>query len=156
MKNYQRMLDLVVNFFGTREDGDQITVTPEELKRLLDIHPATMSEVANEDGPILWLLLVPTTAKVMYEFLEGIISERQLLLETLPGQEYTAIYLCSIYVLPEFRKQGLSRKTMIEAINQIQKDHPIKSLYYWPFSNEGKQLATTIAEELDLPLFEKA
>jgi hypothetical protein len=156
MKNYQRMLDLVVNFFGTREDGDQITVTPEELKRLLDIHHATMTEVANEDGPILWLLLVPTTAKVMYEFLERIISERQLLLETIPGQEYTAIYLCSIYVLPEFRKQGLSRKTMIEAINQIQKDHPIKSLYYWPFSNEGKQLATSIAEELDLPLFEKA
>jgi GNAT superfamily N-acetyltransferase len=92
----------------------------------------------------------------MYEFLEGIISERQLLLETIPGQEYTAIYLCSIYVLPEFRKQGLSRKTMLEAISEIQKDHQIKSLYYWPFSNEGKQLATTIAEELALPLYEKS
>lgn len=149
-------MDLVVNFFGTREGDDQITVTPEEMKRLLDIHPATMSEVANEDGPILWLLLVPTTAKVMYEFLEGIISERELLLETLPGQEYTAIYLCSIYVLPEFRKQGLSKKTMIEAISRIREDHSIKSLYYWPFSSEGKQLAKTIAESFGLPLYEKS
>jgi len=155
MDNYQRMLDLVVNFFGTRNDLDQISVTDEEREHLEKIHPATMTEVANDDGPILWLLILPTTTVLMEQFISGALTEKQLLDQTPVGIAYDAIYLCSVYVLPEFRKQGLAKKTTLEAVNKIRADFAIKSLFYWPFSNEGKDLALSISKELNLPLHER-
>ncbi len=153
--NFNRMIQLVNSFFDSKNDPEQISVTEEERTRLHDIHPATMSEFANEDGPIVWILMVPTTHTIMERFIKGTITEKQLLQETQPGISYDAIYLCSASVLPEFRRKGLAKKVTIEGINNIRKDHPIKSLFYWPFSDEGKALANAIAKEVGLPLFEK-
>ena len=153
--NFDRMIELVNTFFDTRNDPDQISVTKEERAKLDAIHPATMSELANEDGPIVWILLIPTTQAVMERFLKGVISEKQLLEETNPGESYDAIYLCSASVLPEFRRQGLAKKVGGDAIQSIRKDHPIKALYYWPFSDEGRELANAAAKNMGLPLFER-
>lgn len=154
-KNLERMIALVTEFFGTRNDPDQISVTDEERERLGAIHSGTMSEYANEDGPVVWMLIVPTTDAIMHRFLNGDITERQLLMETKPGDTYDAIYLCSAYVLPEFRKQGLAKKVATEAIASIRKDHPIKELFYWPFSEDGKSAAEALAKSLGMPLYEK-
>ena len=153
--NYERMIQLVTEFFDTKNDPDQISVSEEERDKLYKIHPATLSELANEDGPMVWILIIPTTQAIMERFLKGEISEKQLLEETLPGAVYEAIYLCSVFILPEYRHKGLAKKVGMEAINSIRKDHPIKSLFYWPFSNEGKGLAAFAAKELGLQLFEK-
>jgi len=150
------MIALVTEFFNTRNDPDQISVNDEQRKRLEAIHPDTMSEYANEDGPVVWILMIPTTSDTMQRFLKSDISERQLLMETKPGDTYDAIYLCSAYVLPEFRRKGLAKKTAMEAIANMQKDHPIKALYYWPFSEDGKASAQALAKELGLPLYQKA
>jgi len=155
MKNYERMIKLVTAFFGTRTDPDQISVTDEERERLEQLHPATFSEVANDDGPIVWLLIFPTTKALMNLFLEEKLTERELLEQTQPGDNFEAVYLCSAYVLPEFRKQGLTQKLTLDAIKSMQKDHAIKALFYWPFSEEGKRLAQTVAAELALPLLER-
>ena len=152
--NLKRMLQLVTEFFDVRNDPDQLNVDDEVMEKLYQLHPATMSQVANEDGPILWLLLIPTTENIMKRFLAEELSEKQLFEETQPGMAYDAIYLCSASVLPEFRRQGTAKRTCIEAINSIRKGHSIKSLFYWPFSADGKLLAEAIAKEVGLPLFE--
>ena len=146
------MLDLVNEFFDTRNDPEQISVDETERDLLAAIHPSTLSELANEDGPIVWILVVPTSTGTMNRFLAGLISEKQLLLETKPGTKYEAIYLCSASVLPEFRNKGLAKKVTIDAVNAIRIDNPVKALYYWPFSEEGKLLAVSTARDLDLPL----
>jgi ribosomal protein S18 acetylase RimI-like enzyme len=153
--NFERMLELVNRFFDTRNDPDQISVDEEERELLAQIHPATMSELVNEDGPIVWILLVPTTTAVMGQFLKGAISEKQLLFDTPAGRAYDAIYLCSASVLPEFRHKGLAKKVTIEAINKIRNDHAINALFYWPFSEEGRLLAMSIATETGLPIYER-
>ena len=149
------MLDLVNEFFDTRNDPDQISVDETERELLAAIHPSTLSELANEDGPIVWILVVPTSTETMNRFLAGLISEKQLLFETKPGAKYDAIYLCSASVLPEFRNKGLAKKVTIDAVNAIRKDHPIKALYYWPFSGEGKSLALAVATTTGLSLFDR-
>lgn len=149
------MIELVTGFFDTRNDPDQISVTEEEREKLQKLHPATMSEYANEDGPVVWILLIPTTHTIMERFIKGVITEKQLLEETQPGGVYDVIYLCSAFTLPEFRHKGLAKKVGMEAINSIRKDHPVKSLLYWPFSDEGRVLAQMVAKETGLPLFEK-
>ena len=153
--NFNRMIQLVTEFFDTRNDPDQISVTPEEREKLESIHPATLSELANDDGPMVWILLIPTSAATMDRFIKGTITEKQLLEETQPGAAYDAIYLCSASVLPEYRQKGLAKKVTIDAINNIRKDHPIKSLFYWPFSDWGKTLALSVSGTIGLPLFEK-
>src|SRR5271170_6565505 len=107
--NFERMIALVNDFFDSRNDPDQISVTAADRDKLERIHPATMSELANEDGPIVWILLIPTTQAIMDRFIKGEITEQQLLDETHTGVGYDVIYLCSASVLPEYRHKGLAK-----------------------------------------------
>ena len=153
--NFKRMMEVINDTFDTRNDPDQISVTEKQREKLAEIHPATLSELANEDGPIVWILMIPTTAAIMNQFISGAISETALLALTQPGDSYDAIYLCSASVLPEFQHKGLAKKVALEGIEAIRKSHEIKHLFYWPFSEEGKLLALSLARATGLPLSER-
>lgn len=152
MDNMKRMIQLAEEFFDVKNDPDQISVDEETRGRLLEIHPSTMSEVRNEDGPIVWILVIPTTSDVMEQFLAKSINERQLLQNTSHGERFEAVYLCSALVLPEHRGKGLAKRAAVQAVREIQKQHPIKNLFAWTFSKEGEGLSVAIAKELQLPL----
>src|SRR5512137_2906561 len=98
--NLQRMIQLAEQFFDVKNDPDQISVDEETRAKLLAIHPNTMAEVRTREGPIVWILVIPTTRRVMEDFLSNVINERQLLEQTSGGERYDAIYLCSALVLP--------------------------------------------------------
>lgn len=155
MKNFDRMLQLAEEVFYTRDDEGQITVSPEERAMLEAIHPAALSGMDNEDGPIVWILLLPTTTPLMQQFIAGSITEVELLQRTAPGTAYNAIYLCSALVLPEYQNQGLASKVALAAIDSICSKHKIEALFYWPFTNEGKLLASSLSKKTGLPLLEK-
>ena len=150
--NLKRMITLAEEFFDVKNDPDQISVGEETRTRLRAIHPNTMTEVKNEDGPIAWVLVIPTTTDVMEQFLTKSINEQQILQRTSPGGRYEAVYLCSALVLPEHRGKGLAKRSAVQAVREIQKQHPIKQLFAWTFSLEGEGLAGSIAQELGLPL----
>ncbi len=154
-KNFERMIALAEEVFGMRNDPDQIWVDQEIMARLEAIHPATMGEVADENGPVAWMLVIPTTRNVMQDFLDRKISEKQLLEATFSGVNATAIYLCSALVLPEHRGKGYAKRLALDAIRAIRKDHPIDSLYVWSFSDEGRSLAKRVAALAGLPLQER-
>lgn len=150
--NLQRMIKLAEEFFDVKNDPDQISVDETTRAQLLAIHPSTMTEVRDAEGPIVWILVIPTTTEVMDQFLAKHINEQQLLQQTSPGNRYEAIYLCSALVLPENRGKGLATRSAVQAVREIQKQHPIKDLYAWTFSPEGEGLAIAIARDLELPL----
>jgi hypothetical protein len=150
--NLERMIALAEEFFDVKNDPDQISVDEKTRTRLLAIHPNTMTEVRNDDGPIVWLLVIPTTTDVMDQFLGKQINEQQILERTSPGGKYEAVYLCSALVLPEHRGKGMAKRSGVLAVKEIQKQHDIKGLFAWTFSQEGKGLAISIAKELGLPL----
>jgi len=151
----ERMLQLVGEFFDVKNDPDQLSVDEKAMEKLNKIHPACMSEYNEGDGPIVWILLIPTTEAIMKRFLAKEISETQLLDETPVNEKYDALYLCSASVLSEYRRKGLAMKTGYEAIKNIMKDHKIKALFYWSFSPEGQALAEKAAKELNLPLYKR-
>lgn len=150
--NLKRMIALAEEFFDVKNDPDQISVDEETRARLLAIHPNTMTEVRNDDGPIVWVLVIPTTTDVMGQFLGKKINEQQILEKTPPGGKYEAVYLCSALVLPEHRGKGMAKRSAVQAVREIQKQHCIKELFAWTFSPEGEGLAVSIAGELGLPL----
>lgn len=153
--NLARMIRLADEAFNAREDPEQISVTEEVMARLHTLHPATMMEEREAEGPIAWTLVIPTTSELMERFLAKEICERELLDLTPSAARYEALYLCSALVLPEHRRRGLARSLLCRAIGEIRKSHPITYLFCWPFSQEGKNLAAAVAVASALPLRER-
>jgi len=149
------MITLAEQFFTTKNDPEQLAVDAAVMEQLRGIHPATLSEARNEDGPFAWVILIPTSHEAMERFLTGEIGERQLLAMNDVGSQCTAIYLCSALVLPEHRGKGVARRLAIDAIHSMQHDYDITDLYVWAFSLRGRKLAESIALSCRLPLHER-
>ncbi|MDD5542357.1 MAG: GNAT family N-acetyltransferase [Acidobacteriia bacterium] len=149
------MIQLATEFFGAKDDPAQISVTPQDIEKFQKIHPCTMMEEKNEDGPIAWVLVIPTLHELMEQFLAKAITERDLLDRTPLQIRYDALYLCSALVLTEFRGRGLAKLLLSKAIESIQHEHPVRSLFCWPFSPEGERLASHLAQKFGLPLYKR-
>ena len=154
--NFERMIQLVTEAFDTKNDPDQLDVDQGVIARLQQIHPATLSEHSDEDGPVAWILLIPTTIELMKRFCKEEITEQGLYDLTQRGMAYEAIYLCSATVLQEYRGQGLAKQMTLDAINEIRKQYQIRALFVWPFSEEGKALAESVARTAGLPLLQRS
>ena len=151
-ENLQRMIKLADEFFEARTDPEQINVTPRVRARLKRMHTATLSVRTTKDGPIAWMLVIPTTKRLMMRFIDGKIGERELLRRTPVGRPYQAMYLCSALVLPEFRGKGIAKRLLTKAVRSIRRDHPIEFLFFWAFSKKGEKLAHSVARAARLPL----
>jgi hypothetical protein len=150
--NMERLIELIDEVFSVRSDPDQLDVDEKVIERLKKIHPATVSEYDDGTGPSVWILMIPTTGDLMNRFLEKKISEKELYQLTPLHTKYEALYLCSAIALPEYRGRGIAKNLTIRAIESIQKDHPVKTLFVWPFTKQGDMLAEKLALSVGLPL----
>jgi hypothetical protein len=155
LSNFERMIQLAEKIFATKNDPDQLDVNQEVLARLQKIHPATVSEYTDGNGPVAWILLIPTTLELMKNFLEHKITEKELFDRTPLDTSYEALYLCSAMVLEEYRRKGIAKQLTLNAIEKIRKDHSLKSLFVWSFSKEGEKGSETIAKLTSLPLYKR-
>lgn len=154
-ENYRRLMQLADEVFNVKNDPDQLDVNQDVIAKLRKIHPATVSEYDEGNGPVAWLLVIPTIDDLMNRFLENKITERELFELTPLDTEYDALYLCSALVLEEYRRKGITKNLSLDAIKGIQNDHPIQSLFIWPFSKEGFKTAEAIARLTSLVLYRK-
>lgn len=89
------MIQLADEVFAVKSDPSQLDVNQEVRERLLQIHPDTISAHDDGNGPVAWVLLIPTTTDLMNRFLENEISEKEMFNLTPLNIQYDAIYLCS-------------------------------------------------------------
>jgi GNAT superfamily N-acetyltransferase len=155
ISNFQKMLQLASDVFDTKNDPTQLDVNEKVMKRLQKLHHATLSEHTEGDGPLAWILVIPTSEDLMKRFLNKKINEQEILDLTRPGTSYDAIYLCSALVLEEYRGKGIAKRLTIAAIESIRKKHAIQTLFVWPFTEEGDKLAKHIAKAVGLPLLKR-
>jgi hypothetical protein len=153
--NLERLIQLADEVFDMKNDPQQLNVDQKVIRRLSTMHPSTLSEYVDGNGPVAWVLVIPTTIKLMNRFLEGEISEKELFKLTPLNAEYEALYLCSALVLEEYRRKGITRRLVLSAIDSIRKDHPLKALFVWPFTDDGDRAAEAVAGLAGLPLFKK-
>ena len=153
--NFERLIQLADEVFAVKSDPNQLDVNPKVLERLQRLHPATVSAFEDENGPVAWILLIPTTLDLMNRFLEGEISEKELFDLTPLDINYEAVYLCSALVLEEYRRKGITKQLALNAIENMQKDNPLKAAFVWAFSPEGDLSAETIARMASLPLYKR-
>ncbi|MFY9151841.1 MAG: GNAT family N-acetyltransferase [Prolixibacteraceae bacterium] len=155
LSNFERLIKLADEVFAVKNDPSQLDVDDKVLKRLKQIHPATISEYTDENGPVAWILIIPTTLDLMNRFLSAEITEKELFELTPLHATYEALYLCSALVLEEYRRQGIAKQLAVRAIEEIQKTNPLKAIFVWAFSPEGDQAAKTIAHLVGLPLLKR-
>ena len=155
ISNFERMIKLSDQVFSTRTDPDQLNVDENVMERLLLIHPGTISEFDDGNGPVCWILCIPTTLDLMTQFIRQKISERELFELTPLNIKYEAIYLCSALLLEEFRGKGIAQSIAIKALESISVDHSIKALFMWAFSKEGEKLAERLSGLIGLPLYKR-
>lgn len=153
--NYKRLIKLAEETFNVKNDPEQLDVNNEVVEKLHKLHPATLSEFSDDDGPVAWVLVIPTTTHLMERFLNKSITEKELFNLTPVGASYDALYLCSALVLEEYRRKGITKQLTLEAIENIREDHPVKSLFVWPFSDEGDLASQQIANLVGLPLYKR-
>ena len=153
--NFARMMALVTDTFNALNNPEQLDVNEDVIIRLKQLHPATLSEHNDSHGPVIWILLIPTTVTLMTQFTTGEISETELLYKTPLHTKYDALYLCSASTLTEYRAKGLTKQIALTAIKKIRTNHPIKFLFVWNFSKTGARLAESIAIHEKLPLMKR-
>ena len=154
--NYQRLIRLAEETFSMRTDPEQLQVDESVIRQLKEIHPFTMNESRDEQGPVAWLLVIPTSLELMDKFISGEINEGQLFEMTMPGKVYEALYFCSALVLEEHQRQGIASRLAIEAIQEIRKEHPLKALFVWALSEGGDRASELVAEKTGLKLYKRA
>lgn len=155
LSNFERMMQLAEEVFAAKNDPNQLDVNQEVLERLQMMHPAAVSEYDDGNGPAAWVIVIPTTIDLMNRFLENKISEKELFELTPIDTNYEALYLCSAMVLEEYRRQGIAKRLVLNAIEKIRKDHSLKALFVWPFTKEGDLGAEIIADLTSLPLYKR-
>ena len=152
LSNFESMIQLAEDVFDSKSDPEQLEVNEEVLNYLYKIHPASVQEYDDGNGPVVWVLLFPTTNELMEDFLKNKISEKKLFELTPFDIQYDTIYIFSAMVLEEYRRKGIAQQLTKEAIEQIRKSHPITSLFVWPFTKEGSSLAEKISTSVGLQL----
>ena len=152
LSNFERLVQLADEVFEVRNDPNQLDINPEVMDKLRKIHPSTISDFDEGNGPVAWILVIPTTTDLMNKFLEGAVTEKELFNLTPLNVPYEALYLCSALVLEEYRRKGIAKKLSLQAIENIRKEHPLKALFVWPFTKEGELAAESLAHVLGLPL----
>jgi GNAT superfamily N-acetyltransferase len=155
LSNFERLIQLADEVFAVKSDPSQLDVNAQVMERLQLIHPATISAHDDGNGPLAWVLLIPTTLELMNRFIEQQITEKELFELTPLYVSYEAIYLCSALVLDEYRRKGIAKKLALDAIELIRKDHPLKAAFVWAFSPEGDLAAETIARLAELSLYKR-
>lgn len=155
LSNFERLIKLADDVFDIKSDPDQLDVNQDVIERLQRIHPATVSEYDDRNGPVAWVLVLPTSSVLMNRFLKCEISEKDLFEFTPPDITYEAIYLCSALVLEEYRRKGITKQLALNAIENIRRDHPVKALFVWAFSKEGDLASEKIAQLVSLPLLRR-
>ena len=99
LSNYERMILLADEVFSSRTDPHQLNVNENVMEHLQLIHSDTISEYDDGNGPVCWILCIPTTLDLMNKFINKEISERELYELTPLNTKYEAIYLCSALLL---------------------------------------------------------
>ena len=153
--NFERMLQLADEVFATKNDPNQLDVNEEVMEHLQRIHPESIAEYDDGQGPVCWIIQIPTTRTLMEQFLANEISEKQLFELTPLDVPYQAVYLCSGMVLEEYRRKGIAKKLAFDALSKIRETHPIEALFVWAFTNEGDVASEALAQLSGLPLLKK-
>jgi len=156
-KEYWEAEKELISHFEIEHDREQIQDDFESYDDFMKNECEQEIIIKDSDKIIGSFYCLITSKKLMYDFLSGKINENELLLKSIENKSYEAIYLCSTIIKKEYRKKRLTYKSNVLLIQSVIEKFQMKSPYvfYWPFSEKGKNCAKKITGDLNLELLER-
>lgn len=158
----QQILQYAEDFFGTQDDPNQLPATQEAFEQLVALDPRAITIELDENSDLIgWMVAMPTSKKQMDAFVAEAITERELFEAAIERQEHgaeaaaEAVYLCAVFVLPAFRKQGFGRGLVQKAVRSYTKENPQTAFYTWPWSCPGRKVVKKIADQEGIEVLER-
>ncbi len=144
---FEKVLKLSEEFFGSTVDPDQMPINLESSNKLNSIDPNTVIyKFDGENNPVAWIVTVPTSIKTMNKFLHKDITERELLDIAVAEKSFESLYLCGVFVLPEYRRRGYGKELAKESFEKLSRGENV-ALYSWAYSEEGKKLIENLEHD---------
>lgn len=105
------------------------------------------------DGEIAgWAVAVPTSARVMQQFLTGEMSEAELYKAALQSPDFACLYLMEVVVRPPYRGNGLGTGLFANQVQFFREVHQTKAFFTWVYSPEGGRLMHRLEKQLDITI----
>ncbi len=147
-----KILNSAEKFFHTKNDSNQVQETYEAILKLQKLHPKSLIYKIDSRGNFIGsVTIIPTSKNLMNLFLNGAITEGELLKKSKPRKKYGAIYLLDAVILPKHRKKQHATKMFIKSINSIPRYKNFE-IFYWPFSKAGERLSKKIADHFGVKI----
>ena len=113
---------LAEDYFGMDDDPSQMKATDESRKWVMSKGKFYNNIIRDGKDIIGFTFMLPTTTNLMNLFIENKITESELFenIKNLGIEEKPeAIYLCSAFIKPEYRRKGYVTNAYVKAINKI-------------------------------------
>lgn len=143
LENLIRMEKVAIEVFGV-PDRDMVAPSPENDLKLIDIDKNTFVCFKENDEPIAWSLVMPTSRINSDKFLSEKINEKAIFEDSTKNHSFESLYLFVAIVIPEHRRRGLATELMSYQIKYFKEKYNIKDFYAWTFSKEGEILIKAI------------
>ncbi len=155
-KDLRDTAEMAEKYFGTEKDPSQMPTDENASKWLLENIPDCVNVIKDNEELIGFTFIIPCNEDIMNQFLSKKINEAQLYEEVKKQKahkNFTAIYLCSAFIKPEYRRKGLAAKAVMKSIKKITKKIP--TLFFEAYSEEGKKTADAMAKKLKIKILER-
>ena len=145
-EQHEQMRQIAERFYGTASHPDQIQINHDAEVKLRALHSHAVLCVIADHQPVSWIVVVPTQKALARKFLDHAMTERALYDQTLSQSIYDALYLCSVFTLPAYRRKGYAADLLREVMKHI----PLTKdalLFGWLYSKEGEALYRAMQKE---------
>ena len=146
----EQILQYASQFFGAQDDDTQLPATQESFEQLLALDERAITVQLTDEGSLIsWMVSIPTSHKQMNAFLTEQITERELFESAMlkEQKQLEAVYLCAVFVQPEYRKQGYGRSTVKKAVDSYMAENSDVAVYTWPWNCAGRKAVKAIADQ---------
>jgi transcriptional regulator with XRE-family HTH domain len=152
--DFEKVAELAEEFFQTAKNYEQMPseeITYEFIKKFA----GSLNVIKDNKKVIGHTFILPCDKKSMTDFIEKRITEKQLfyrIRDKISANDYSALYLVSAQLIPEYQRKGLAVKSFVMQIKAYQKLIKRPVLFFWPLSKEGLSLAKKAADITGLEL----
>lgn len=158
-KDLRDTAELAEKYFGTEKDPEQMPTHKEASLWILEQIPECVNVIKDDGKQVGFTFIIPCNEEIMDKFLNREINERQLYEEVrkkkINSKNFTTIYLCSAFVIPEYRRKGLVGNAVMKSIKKIVKTKHIPTLFYDAYSEDGKNVVEVSAKKLKIKVLER-
>jgi len=147
-KDIEKMNRIALELFGPGGDS-MVEPNLENAEKLISLEKNNLICFKENNQPISWALVLPTSREKAERFLKKEITELELFNRSVEKPLFESLYLFSVVTLPDYRKRGLSSRLVKYQIEYFRNKYKIKDFYAWALNPEGKSLIESLKKNVE-------